>query len=86
MVLEAMANGLPVLGSNAIAETVGDAGLVINSDDAAAWSKEIDRVLGSDELAQMSKRGRVLVEKHSLELIMNKWKELYDELSSETSS
>jgi len=86
VVLEAMANGLPVLGSNAIAETVGDAGLVINSDDAAVWSKEIDRVLGSDELAQMSKRGRVLVEKHSLELIMNKWKELYEELSSKTSS
>ncbi len=50
VVLEAMANGLPVLGSNAIAETVGDAGLVIDSDDAAVWSKEIDRILETEEL------------------------------------
>jgi len=86
VVLEAMANGLPVLGSNAIAETVGDAGLVINPDDVQVWSTEIDRILDSEELEQMSKRGRVLVEKHSLELIVGRWKELYEGLLSETSS
>ena len=86
VVLEAMANGLPVLGSDAIAETVGDAGFIIDSDDTEIWSKEIDRIFKSGELENASKNGKILVKKHSLKSITKLWENLYDDLSGTNSS
>lgn len=49
-ILEAMASGAPVIGALAgsIPEVVGDAGLLIDPDDTAAWTEAIVRVLNDD--------------------------------------
>lgn len=65
--LEAMACGVPVIGSDsgAIPEVVGDAGLIVPEGDAAALADAIARLLSSPELRRgLSRRGRARVEMH----------------------
>jgi alpha-1,3-rhamnosyl/mannosyltransferase len=61
-VLEAMATGTPVLGSNvaALPELVGDAGLLVDPTDAAAIAAGLESLLSDTDLrARLSARGRV---------------------------
>jgi glycosyltransferase involved in cell wall biosynthesis len=50
MLIEAMACGIPVLASASgeIPHVVGDAGVLVPEDDAAAWRRDIERLLGDD--------------------------------------
>jgi glycosyltransferase involved in cell wall biosynthesis len=60
-VLEAMGAGCPVVASavTAIPEVVGDAGILLSPDDAAAWTDALDRLLTDAELhADLVRRGR----------------------------
>lgn len=52
--LEAMACGLPVISSNSssLPEVVGDAGLLVDPNDTAAWAEALRRVLADAELRQ----------------------------------
>jgi len=51
--LEAMSAGVPVLASTrgSLPEVIGDAGLLIPPDDAAAWASMVARLAGDDALA-----------------------------------
>lgn len=65
--LEAMACGIPVIGSDsgAIPEVIGDAGLVVPEGDVAALAGAIARLSASPELRhELSRRGRMRVEAH----------------------
>ncbi len=58
--LEAMACGTPVVAADAtsLPEVIGDAGMLVDPDDAAAWAKALARVLAEPELAaDMRRRG-----------------------------
>lgn len=58
--LEAMASGCPVIAADltSIPEVVGDAGVLIGSDDPAAWAGQIDRMLGDPARSeQLAARG-----------------------------
>jgi glycosyltransferase involved in cell wall biosynthesis len=60
MLIEAMACGIPVLASPSgeIPYVVGDTGVLVAEDDAAAWRREIERLLGNETVrAVMSARG-----------------------------
>jgi glycosyltransferase involved in cell wall biosynthesis len=60
-VLEAMQCGVPVVGANgsSIPEVVGDAGLLVDPLDEAAWTDAIDRVVTDADLrARLSAAGR----------------------------
>jgi glycosyltransferase involved in cell wall biosynthesis len=50
-VIEAMARGCPVVAadSTALPEVVGDAGVLVDADDQAAWTTELLRLLDDDE-------------------------------------
>jgi glycosyltransferase involved in cell wall biosynthesis len=52
--LEAMASGVPVIASNraSIPEVVGDAGILLEPDDASVWSRTITGLLQDSELEQ----------------------------------
>jgi glycosyltransferase involved in cell wall biosynthesis len=56
-VLEAMACGAPVLSSNAssLPEVAGEAAILLPPDDEAAWSRQIERLLG-----EPAERGRMV--------------------------
>ncbi|MCS6828151.1 MAG: glycosyltransferase [Caldilinea sp.] len=63
--LEAMACGVPVVGSDsgAIPEVVGDAGLIVPEGDAPALAAALARLLASPELRrELGRRGRARVE------------------------
>jgi len=58
--LEAMASGTPVIASRAasIPEVVGDAGVLVNPDDVAAWAEAIVKVVNDEYLReQLQRRG-----------------------------
>ncbi|MCU0607443.1 MAG: glycosyltransferase family 4 protein [Candidatus Edwardsbacteria bacterium] len=58
--LEAMASGCPVIAADnsSIPEVVGDAGVLVASDDPQRWAEEIDRVLDDPALAKdLARRG-----------------------------
>jgi glycosyltransferase involved in cell wall biosynthesis len=60
MLIEAMACGVPVLGSNSgeIPHVVADAGVVIPEDDRLQWTETIDRLSGdSATRAELARRG-----------------------------
>ena len=60
--LEAMACGTPVVVSDrsSLPELVGDAGLIVPADDAEAWRKALERVVGDSDLAADLKRRGIL--------------------------
>jgi glycosyltransferase involved in cell wall biosynthesis len=56
-VLEAMANGVAVIGSPVVAWQVGDGGRIVNSWNPAEYAVEVNRLLGSQiELSDLSRR------------------------------
>ena len=60
--LEAMACGTPVVVSDrsSLPELVGDAGLIVPADDAEAWRKALENVVGDSDLAADLKRRGIL--------------------------
>jgi glycosyltransferase involved in cell wall biosynthesis len=74
VLIEAMAYGVPVVGSNsgAIPETIGEAGLIVPEGDAAALRAAIIRLKDDAELrAELSRRGLERVKRWSHENITN---------------
>ncbi len=66
VLVEAMAHGVPVIGSDsgAIPEVIGDAGLVVPEADAAALARAIERLAGDDALRRdLVARGHERVER-----------------------
>jgi len=65
MLIEAMACGIPVLASPSgeIPYVVGDTGVLVAEDDAAAWRREIERLLG-DETVRAGMSARALERVH----------------------
>jgi alpha-1,3-rhamnosyl/mannosyltransferase len=64
-VAEAMAFGCPVLVADAtsLPEVVGDAGMLLPTDDAAAWARAMDRLLDDGaERARLAEAGRARAE------------------------
>ena len=65
MLTEAMACGVPVLGSDSgeIPHVVGGAGVIAPEDDAAAWTRAIDALLADPaRRAELAARGRARIE------------------------
>jgi len=60
--LEAMACGTPVVVSDraSLPELVGDAGMIAPADDAEAWRKALEKVVGDSDLAADLKRRGIL--------------------------
>lgn len=66
--LEAMACGVPTAVANAgsLPEVVGDAGLILDPDDAQAWAGAIERVVNDEGLRQdLMERGQVRAARYS---------------------
>ena len=60
-VLEAMARGTPVLATRAssLPEVLGDAGVLLEPDDAAGWTASLDAIIGQpDRRAALAEAGR----------------------------
>ena len=67
VLVEAMAAGVPVVGSDsgAIPDVIGDAGLVVPEGDLNALAAALERVLGDADLrASLIERGRQRVQRH----------------------
>ncbi len=67
VLIEAMACGVPVIGSNsgAIPDVLGDGGLIFPEDDEKALTAQIRRVMNDDVLRQdLSRQGRARVLEH----------------------
>jgi len=81
VLIEAMASGVPVLGSTcgAIPEVIGDAGLVVPEGDAEALAAAIRQLLASGDLRrQFARAGRERVERHySWERVATQMYELF---------
>lgn len=81
VLVEAMAAGVPVIGSSsgAIPEVIGDAGIVVPEGDAAALAEAIDRVVGDPALgSELSRRGRARVaEYYAWPVIARRMQALY---------
>ena len=81
--IEAMACGVPVVGSNsgAIPETIGDAGLIVPEGDVAALRAAIIRLKDDAELrAELSRRGLERVKRWSHETIAEGLSDLWASL------
>jgi glycosyltransferase involved in cell wall biosynthesis len=60
-VLEAMARGTPVVATRAssVPEVLGDAGVLLEPDDAAGWVASLDAIIGQpDRRAALAEAGR----------------------------
>ena len=82
-VLEAMACGAPVVGSNttSIPEVVGDAGLLADPRDAAALASALVRVLAEPGLAEeLRRRGLRQAREFTWERTADAFAELFDEV------
>ena len=81
VIVEAMASGVPVIGSDsgAIPEVIGDAGLVVPNADADALAVAIRQLLTNGELRrELARAGRERVERHySWEQVAGQMYELF---------
>ena len=73
VVLEALASGLPVIGSQAVAETLSEAGLILPSLDLQLWSESLLKMLENKKLEEFSKAGLELSKSYSIEVIQSRW-------------
>ena len=67
VLVEAMASGVPVLGTTcgAIPEVIADAGLIVNENDPGALAEALRRLLADETLReQLARTGRERVEQH----------------------
>ena len=68
--LEAMASGVPVIGSNSssLPEVIADAGLLVPPDDVPGWQAAIERVLADGEMrSEMHRRSLARAQQFSWE-------------------
>lgn len=81
VLVEAMASGVPVIGSTsgAIPEVIAAAGLVVPEGDSRELAAAIERLLSNPDLrAQLARAGRERVERHySWSRVADKTYELY---------
>jgi glycosyltransferase involved in cell wall biosynthesis len=84
VIVEAMASGVPVIGSTcgAIPEVIAEAGLVVPEGDGSALADGIRRVISSQELrARFSRDGRQRVEEnYTWEIVAKKTYQLYQQV------
>ena len=81
VILEAMARGLPILGSPACAEHIGGAGRIVAEMNPEAWAQAIGELLDDVEARrQMAEVGRKNSKLHRIEVVAEQWKTLYDGL------
>lgn len=83
-VLESMASGLPVAASvfTGAADLVRhrENGVLVHPLDQAAWNREVAWLLGTGNLADLSRAARATVEPLTLESMVDAWTRLYEEL------
>jgi L-malate glycosyltransferase len=86
VIVEAMASGVPVIGSTcgAIPEVIADAGLVVAEGDGPALSTAIRQLINDTSLReQFSRAGRKRVEQnYTWEIVGKKTYELYEQVLS----
>jgi phosphatidylinositol alpha-1,6-mannosyltransferase len=84
MLTEAMACGVPVIGSTSgeIPFVIADAGLIAPEDDVAAWTREIDALLADpSRRADLTARGLSRVEaEFALDVVARRHLEFFDDL------
>jgi glycosyltransferase involved in cell wall biosynthesis len=81
--LEAMASGCPVIAADnsSIPEVVGDAGVLVGSNDPSQWAMAIDSVLGDAKKAtELSVRGLNQARRFSWEQMMNFTGDIYRQI------
>jgi glycosyltransferase involved in cell wall biosynthesis len=79
VILEAMARGLPILGSPACAEHIGGAGRIVAEMNPEAWAQAIGELLDDVEARrQMAVVGVEMSKLHRIEVVAEQWKALYD--------
>jgi glycosyltransferase involved in cell wall biosynthesis len=84
MVIEALACGVPVLGSDSgeIPYVVGDAGKVLPENNAEVWAAAIVEVLNSAQLrADMARRGFERVQVYSVAAVARQYRAYYRDLA-----
>ncbi len=84
--LEAMAAGVPVVGSSrgAVAEVIGEAGLLADPTDAGAWAEAMGRVCDDEPLrARLVAQGRVRVAQYSWDRTARLTMDVYRELTEQ---
>ena len=79
-VIEAMVRGVPVVSSNAtaLAEVVGDAGLLVDPNDIDGWATAIDALAEESLRQELAKKGRARAQKFSPEATVNALLELWE--------
>ncbi len=83
VLLEAMACGVPVIGSDsgAIPEVIDDAGLIVPEGDAVALSDALAQLLSSPEMrGELSRRGRARAEHYSQQRLAEQTLAVYREI------
>jgi glycosyltransferase involved in cell wall biosynthesis len=84
MLTEAMACGVPVVGSDSgeIPFVIADAGLIVPEDDVAAWTREIDALLATpSRRAALATRGRARAEaEFALDVVVRQHLNFFSEL------
>jgi glycosyltransferase involved in cell wall biosynthesis len=81
VILEAMARGLPILGSPACAEHIGGAGRIVSEMNPEAWAQAIGELLDDVEARrQMAEVGRENSKMHAIDVVAGQWKALYNDL------
>ena len=81
VILEAMARGLPILGSPACAEHIGGAGRIEGEMNPEAWARAIGELLDDEDgRREMSEVGRERAKLHQVDVVAGQWKTLYYDL------